>query len=286
MEQRARYLVAGLMCVAAISWPVRSFAQSPTPVADVSRTPIAGTTSGTGSVDNTQLHPAAAEIVARMLERNKERQAALAHYESERTYRVEYTGTGGEHHAQIEVRAEFTGPDQKRLTVVSESGPKFLCEKVLRRLVESEEEAGAQTNRTQMTLSPENYSVELVREETVMIPGGTVRAWVLHVTPKVDNKFTYRGTVWISQDDDAVVRIQGEPAKNPSWWINRAHFQTDYVRRGDVWLPAKNVSSSHVRIGGEAVLTIEYGSYPVVETKLLVGQTSQNLAGNRSLASR
>jgi hypothetical protein len=87
---------------------------------------------------------------------------------------------------------------------------------------------------------------------------------VLQVTPKVANKFTYRGKVWVSKDDYAVVRIQGEPAKNPSWWTNHASFESVYMRRGDVWLPARNVSSSHVRIGGEATLTIEYGNYPVV----------------------
>jgi len=61
-----------------------------------------------------------------------------------------------------------------------------------------------------------------------------------------------------------VMRIVGEPAKNPSWWINRASFDSRYVRRGQIWLPGKNVSSSHVRIGGEATMTIDYGSYPVV----------------------
>jgi len=216
------------------------------------------------------LHPAAAEIVVRMLEMNRQRLAALEHYESERTYRVDYKGTGGEHRAEMRVHAEYTGPDRKRLTVVGESGPKFLCDKVLRRLVESEREAGEQSNRTETTLGSENYAAELVGEETVaQADGAGVRAWVLRVTPKVDNQFTYRGRVWVSEDDYAVVRVEGEPAKSPSWWINRARFDSRYVRRGEVWLPASNVSSSHVRIGGEATLTIDYGTYAVVAARAL-----------------
>jgi hypothetical protein len=221
-----------------------------------------GSSSVAAPADGARLR--AAEIVTRLLEKNKERSAALERYESERTYRVEYTGTGGAHRAELEVRVEYSRPDQKRFTVIAESGPKFLCDKVLRKLVESEQEATAQSNRMQTTLGPENYDAELVGEETVATAGGPVRTWVLRVTPKVDNKFTYRGKVWVSEDDDAVVRIQGEPAKSPSWWINRTSFDSTYLRRGDVWLPAKNVSSSHVRIGGEATLTIEYGTYPVV----------------------
>jgi hypothetical protein len=250
----AKWLVAGLM-VSACALGVRgAAAQSLTDSSNA-----VGATGAGGAA-----RPTAAQIIVRLLAKNKLRLAALDHYESERTYRVQYTGTGGEHRAQIEVRAEYSRPDQKRFTVVSESGSRFLCEKVLRKLLESEQEATAQSNRMQTTLGPENYDAELVGEETLATAGGPVRTWMLLVTPKVDNKFTYRGKVWVSEDDDAVVRIQGEPAKSPSWWINRASFDSTYLRRGDVWLPAKNVSSSHVRIGGEATLTIEYGSYPVV----------------------
>jgi hypothetical protein len=213
----------------------------------------------------------AAEIVAKMLEKNRERLAALEHYTSERTYRVEYRGTGGEHHAEIKVHAEYTGPDRKVLTVVSESGSKFICDKVLRKLVEGEQEATDRANRAQTSLGPENYDAELMGDVVADWPGvepGT-RAWVLKVTPKVDNKFTYKGRIWVSQDDYAVMRVQGEPAKSPSWWINRASLDSRYVRRGDVWLPGKNVSTSHVRIGGEAMLTIDYGDYPVVQARAL-----------------
>jgi len=210
--------------------------------------------------------PTVDKIIARMLEKNRERHDALDRYTSDRIYEVRYTGTGGEHHAELHVHAEYEGPDRKTLTVVSQSGAKFLCEKVLHKLVDSEMEATGKNNRQQTTLSLENYDAVLLGEETVETPDGGpgIRAWILRVTPKVDNKFTYRGKVWISEDDYAVMRIVGEPAKNPSWWINRASFDSRYVRRGQIWLPGKNVSSSHVRIGGEATMTIDYGSYPVV----------------------
>jgi hypothetical protein len=173
----------------------------------------------------------------------------------------------------MRVHAEYTSPEHKQLTIVSESGSKFICEKVLRKLVEGEQEASDRANRMQTSLRPENYDAELVGEEMVDWAGAEpgagagVRAWVLKVTPKVDNKFTYKGLVWVSQDDYAVIRVLGEPARNPSWWINHATLDSRYVRRGDVWLPGRNVSTSHVRIGGEAKLTIDYGSYPEVAAR-------------------
>src|SRR5580698_8345948 len=179
---------------------------------------------GWAQAQNTK-SPSAEEIVARMLVRNGERQAALDHYASVRTYRVEYTGTGGYHEAELVVDAEYSAPDQKRFTVVSESGSKLICEKVLRRLVESEQEAGQKANRMQTALSMDNYKVVLAGEERI----GEVRVWVLKVSPKVDNKFTYRGTVWVNAEDYGVMRVVGEPAKNPSWWISRTNFESRYV---------------------------------------------------------
>jgi hypothetical protein len=263
-----RRVAVGAMAVAGALWVAGAQGQGQrfTGANDVPAVGSGGTAQGGVTMDAAR--PTAAAIVARMLSKNEERLRALDHYESERTYRVEYTGTGGEHRAEIRVHAEYTGPNRKTLTVVSESGSKFICEKVLRKLVEGEQEATAQNNRAQTTLGPENYDAELVGEDVVGGPGG-IRAWVLRVTPKVDNKFTYRGKVWISQDDYAVMKIVGEPAKSPSWWINRASIDSEYVRRGEVWLPSKNVSSSHVRIGGEATLTIDYGTYPVVSARAL-----------------
>jgi len=108
-----------------------------------------------------------------------------------------------------------------------------------------------------MMLSTENYDVVLSGK--AWVDGQS--AWVLKVSPKVNNKFTYCGTVWVNTEDYAVMRLAGEPAKNPSWWINRTRFDSQYVRRGEFWLPGRNVSTSHVRIGGDATLTIDYGSY-------------------------
>jgi len=204
--------------------------------------------------------PSADQIVSRLMEENAERQKALESYSSERTYRVEYHGTGGEHHGEIAVHVQYGDQGEKRLTVVSESGSKLICERVLRKMVETEQEASERSSRMQMMLSPENYSFELLGQE--MVDG--VESWVLRVSPKVDNKLTYRGRIWVSEDDFAVVRVQGEPAKNPSWWISRASFDWQYEKHGRFWLPERSIAVSHVRIGGEARLTIEYGSYHIV----------------------
>jgi len=223
--------------------------------------------------------PTVNEIVTRMMAKNETRQADLRGYSSERTYKVEYKGTGGEHHAEILVRAEYLPGGQKRLTVIEESGSKVICQRVLRKMVESEQEASEKANRMQMSLSPQNYNIELVGQE--LIDG--VQAWVLRVSPKVDSKFTYRGRVWVTADDYAVVRVQGEPAKSPSWWISKASFDWRYEKHGEFWLPEKSVAASHVRIGGDAKLTIEYGEYQVMASDRARAVTTAQLVDRASV---
>jgi hypothetical protein len=204
----------------------------------------------------------AEEIVTRMMEKNSERQAMLQRYTTDRTYRLEYSGVGGDHHAEMIVHAEYTAPGRKRLVIVAQTGSKVLNREVLRKLVEAEEETAAKQDWQRAMFSPESYRLSLVGSETL----DEGPAWKIEVEPKVPGKVTYRGTIWVSKEDFATIRVVAEPARNPSWMLDRASFDAHYLRRGEVWLPATNVSTSHVRLGGEAKVTIDYGSYPLVAT--------------------
>lgn len=216
---------------------------------------------GWGSVVRAQ-DGKAAEILAQVVKKNRERQAALAAYHSERVYRVEYRGVGGLHVAQMGVHAEYHAPGMKHFTVTSETGSKAFCDKVLKRLVNSEEESSKAENQVQMMVSGEQYDARMVGRERV----GGVETWVLDVTPKEPSKFNYSGRIWVSVDDLAIVRVVGHPAKSPSWMVNRTDFDSEYQRVGNFWLMARNTTVSHVRLGGEATLTIDYGKYVVEET--------------------
>jgi hypothetical protein len=86
-------------------------------------------------------------------------------------------------------------------------------------------------------------------------------AYILAVEPLTPNRLLYRGKIWVDAADFAVVKIEAEPAKNPSVWIARTHISHTYARNSGFWLPAENRSESKIRIGGTAVLTIDYGRY-------------------------
>ena len=61
--------------------------------------------------------------------------------------------------------------------------------------------------------------------------------------------------------DYALMRAEGEPAKNPSFWTRSVHFVQSYRKSGPFWYPASTESVTDVRIFGSTSLSISYIDY-------------------------
>lgn len=194
------------------------------------------------------------EIVNRLAEQDRKRADALKGYTEERHYTVTYRGFPLTMRASLVVEATYDAPGTKRFRIVSETGSKLLADKVLKRLLETEEAAALDPEKTALT--PENYSFALVDEEAV----NGRQCYVLQVEPKTDSKLLYRGRVWVDAADYAVVQIDAEPAQNPSFWIRKTTIHHEYAKTGPFWLPERNHSETEVRLGGTADLAIDYGT--------------------------
>jgi hypothetical protein len=77
----------------------------------------------------------------------------------------------------------------------------------------------------------------------------------------------------VDAEDFAVVRLEAEPAKNPSFWTKNSEFELLYLKVSDFWLPARNRSISSIRLGGHAELTIQYTNYQITAADP-IGNTS------------
>ncbi len=212
--------------------------------------------------ENTTTQPVSTtrEIVDTMVSQNEARAKALEGYVGRRIYGLHYRGFPGDRSAQMVVDVRYIAPGTKQFTVVSESGSKFILDHVLKRLLSGEQDAQDSKNSRALALTPQNYRFAFVGQESA----GGRRLYVLSVKPKVENKFAYRGKIWIDGTDFAVVRIEAEPAKNPSFWISHTHIEEKYARFGAFWLPVENISTSKIRmLHGTAILKIEYRRYSV-----------------------
>jgi hypothetical protein len=207
------------------------------------------------------------QIARRLQERNRQRAAALDQFSGTRVYRMQYRGFPSDRDAEMVVNVTYHAPDAKDFSVVSQTGSKFVIDHVFKKLLESEQEAANEENRRDTALSTDNYEFTSAGYETT--PDGA--DYVLNLLPKTKNKFLYRGKIWVDAKDFAVVRIEGEPAKNPSWWIKKTEVKHRYVKVSDFWLPAENHTESVIRLGGRAILSIEYKDYKITKAAPLRG---------------
>ena len=221
-----------------------------------------------GTSNSAQNAPLPVEQVARKLEeKNSQRAAALDEFSSTRVYRMQYHGFPSDRDAEMVVNFTYHAPQSKEFHVVSQTGSKFVIDHVFKKLLEGEQEAANQENREHTALSRENYNFTSAGYE--ITPDGP--QYVLNLLPKTKNKFLYRGKIWVDAKDFAVVRIEGEPARNPSFWIKKTEVRHRYIKVNDFWLPAENHTESVIRLGGRAILSIEYKDYKITKAAPLHG---------------
>lgn len=75
------------------------------------------------------------------------------------------------------------------------------------------------------------------------------------------NGYLIEGRIWVNVKDSSIVRIEGQPARNPSFWVHDVHFVHTYQRVGQFWFASSTRSTSEVRIFGPSKLTIENYDY-------------------------
>jgi hypothetical protein len=218
-----------------------------------------------------------AEIVWRMVAQNETRARQMNYFTSQRHYHIEFHGLGRSMSADMHAQVIFTAGSGKTFHVIDESGSHLLLKHVLMKLLETEQE---DSREQKAALTPFNYNFTFVTQTN---EDGRL-LFVFSVEPKVKNRLLYRGKIWIDANDLAVVRVEAEPAENPSWWIKSTVIHHRYQKIGEFWVPQTNRSESKVRFGGTALLTIDYGSYafakpnaPPTESSIATSESSPSL---------
>jgi len=199
--------------------------------------------------------PVANDVVAQMLARDAQRLHSLEGYEGMRRYTLV-----NEHmHKRAEMLVRVRGDEDgtKHFETVTETGWKAAQKHVLHKMLDSEAEASRPEERVKARLSLDNYEFQFVESEKV----GDRAVYVIDVTPKRREKYLFRGRIWVDAEDFALVRADGNPAKNPSFWTKSVHFVQAYQKSGPFWFPLTTESVTDARLFGTTDLTIEYFEY-------------------------
>jgi hypothetical protein len=144
-------------------------------------------------------------------------------------------------------------------------------------MVETESDTSRPQTRAKNRITTENYSFQMI--ETSPIEGRM--AYVIEANPKREDKSLFRGRIWVDIEDYALVRVEGKPAKNPSFWTKSVQFVQQYQKSGQLWFPHMTTSVTDARIFGRTDVSIRYFNYkPVFEAPNLPPDGSMTEAKN------
>ncbi len=199
--------------------------------------------------------PTTDEIVSRMAASDLHRQSSIDGYAGMRRYILENRKL--QKRAELLVKVNGDKDGTKHFEIVSEDGWKSANTHVLRKMLESESETSSPQLRAMSKLNFTNYELEVLRAEAV----SGRRAYVLNVKPKRKEKYLFQGLIWVDAEDYALVRAEGSPAKNPSFWTKSTHFVQLYQKNGPLWFPLSTQSVTEARFFGTTDVNIEYFDY-------------------------
>src|SRR5271165_819543 len=199
--------------------------------------------------------PSADEVVATMYAHDTSREAASGGYTGEREYVLE--NHLFQKRAQMLVRVTCDRTGTKHFEVMSEDGWKAASKHVLHQMLVTESNSSRPDARPQNRITSDNYTFRMIEAQPL---DGRV-AYVIEANPKREDKSLFRGRIWVDTEDYALARVEGEPAKNPSFWTRKVHFVQEYYKAGPFWFPMQTTSVTDARIFGATEVSIRYFDY-------------------------
>src|SRR5579862_4609390 len=91
-----------------------------------------------------------------------------------------------------------------------------------------------------------NYDFVFLRRENF----GVVPEYVLGIFPKRKDKNLLLGQIWVDAGTFRIRRIEGVPAKSPSFWLKNIHLTLQFAELGGMWVPVTFDAIARVRLFG------------------------------------
>jgi hypothetical protein len=149
--------------------------------------------------------------------------------------------------SEVIVQIDFIPPDKKTYKIIQARG-NSTGERLVRELLDRETESVRKEHSTE--ISRANYDFVFLRRESL----GVVPEYVFAIFPKRKEKYLLRGQIWVDASTFRIRRIEGVPAKSPSFWIKNLHITLQFAELGGMWVPVTFDSVATVRLFGEYTL--------------------------------
>ena len=185
-------------------------------------------------------------ILQRLEEVQHQNPAQSRPYEVTREYKV-FRGSDKQPTSEVMAQINFVPPDTKTYKITQARG-NSRGEKMVRELLDCETESARKGRNSQ--ISRTNYDFVFLRQEDF----GVVPEYVLRIVPKRKDRYLLYGQIWVDATTFRIRRVEGVPAKSPSFWIKNIHFTLQFAELGGMWVPVSFDAIATVRLLGQFTL--------------------------------
>ena len=198
--------------------------------------------------------PTSDTIVAQMSQAQTANRIQFLPYTVTRDYRLFGGETSNSPKSHVVADIVVVPPDSKKYTIQTAVGS-VLAERIVRKALDSEVAFANDSRATDITR--ENYDFALVGENEL---NGRL-CYVLELSPKRKSKNLLHGTLWVDAETHLPRRVEGAPAKDPSWWFSEVQIVLLYGYVGPMWVQTSSTASANVRIIGRSTMVWQDTSY-------------------------
>ena len=150
----------------------------------------------------------------------------------------------------MEIAVELT-EEGFHYKVTREGGSDLIRGRVFRSMLENEEEIFANGDATRSSFTNINY-------ELTPAAAGEPGLVKLFARPKRRDVTLIDGAVFVTDTDADLVRVEGQLAKNPSFWTRRVQVLKQYARVNGLRVPVRVESTAQIRFAGTSTMTMTY----------------------------
>ena len=165
--------------------------------------------------------------------------------------RMEGGITDSDRHGWLEAWTEYKPGRGFSYEVVREGGSDYVRDKILRRMLETEQDLIAGGKRLRASLESNNYEFE-----DGGMTGSGLRKILLKPAKKSDG--ILNGHALIDPDTGYVTQLQGRLVKSPSFWVRDIDVTYKFACVGGHMVPVEMTSTGRVRMFGRSNFRMTY----------------------------
>jgi hypothetical protein len=198
--------------------------------------------------------PTSDSIVSQMSEAQAANRVRFLPYTVTRDYKLFEGETTNPPKSHVVADISVVPPDFKKYTIATAAGS-GLAERIVRKALDGEVALAKDSRATDIT--HENYDFTLIGENQL----NGQRCYVLELIPRRKSKNLLRGTLWVDAKTYLPRRVEGEPAKDPSWWLTDVRIVLVYDYVGPMWVQTSSKATADVRIIGRSSMVWQDTSF-------------------------